>query len=336
MERARLRLLLSLWLALAGPDDLTDAGSPAVAPLAFSFEECAPLVARDIERLLRADVAWAPGDPTTVIRVRCEALGVRIALTVDDDQTVDRFVDLTGIGDDARPRTVALIAAEMLLLARGQTTMVPLRKTDASGTSRDAEPPPAPSAPAPAAAIAQPPAPPSPAASPSPYGLLAVGAISLHEISAGTPLYAVGGRFRYEGQTGFGISLDATGLFQRMTSPAVVALAVGGGFIAAAEARTEFPGGRLRAGLGVRAVALRLSASPRTTDTGAGSAWGSSVGPVMRLGGSWVGAAHLIDVILDAGWCGPEITGTLSGDPAIGVGGWWAGASVGAGGFVGD
>ena len=330
-----MRLLLSMWLAFAEPAAPEDSGSPAASPLSFSFEECAPAVASEIERLLRADVAWAPGDPAMVIHVRCQSSGVTITLTADDDQTADRFVDLTGIADDARPRTVALIATEMLLLARGKTTMVPLRRSEASGSPRDAEPPPA-TPPPPVAATAEERPPTTIAASLSPYGLLAVGAISLHEVSAGTPLYAVGGRFRYEGQTDFGLSFDATGLFQRMTTAEVVALAMGGGFIAAGELDTEFPGGRLRGGLGVRAVALRLSASPRTTRSRAGSAWGSAVGPVVRLGGSWVGSDHLVDVILDAGWCGPEVTGTLSGDPAIGVGGWWAGVSVGVGGFVGD
>jgi hypothetical protein len=98
-----------------------------------------------------------------------------------------------------------------------------------------------------------------------------------------------------------------------------------------AEARARVAGGALRAGLGARVRAVRVSGSTSMAELRATTGWGAAVGPLARIAGAYEGEQAVAEVALEGGWCGPEVVGTVGGASSIGVGGWWGGLSLAAG-----
>ena len=115
--------LLLVTALLAEP-----AGADAPSALSLTFEGCSDREAREIEDVVRADVAWAPGDPSIVLTLRCQATGILLSLEVDETPGEERFVDLSQTAAEARLRTVALIATELVLVGRTAPPSVPLRR----------------------------------------------------------------------------------------------------------------------------------------------------------------------------------------------------------------
>ena len=128
-----------------------------------------------------------------------------------------------------------------------------------------------------------------------------------------------------------GIALDLAGLYQRRETASGDLMATGGGGALVAEARVPLAGGVLRAGVGARVLALRLSGSPARADVSSTARWGAAAGPLARMAGAHEWDRAVAELALEGGWCGPEVVGTVGGASSIGVGGWWAGLSLAAG-----
>ena len=339
--------VLSVLWALADPAE----PAAEAPPLSLVFEGCGERPSREIERLLRADVSWAPGDPTMVVTFRCQAGGIAVALTSDDNPVGDRLVSLpeaspaNGDGrgpaaaQNALPRAVALIAAEMILLAREQgaevtlppspRATVPMKTTAASTPLPDDAP--AAISPrdrsSPAAVTGRRP----PVAS-HPLAVLGLAGLSSHRASPGAPLFEAGARLRWEREARWDMSLDAVASLERQTVTLGTALALGAGLSLLAEARAALGRGWVRAGVGARTMALRLSATTTATDVkAASSAWGASAGPMARLGISWFWSGTVADLFVDGGWYGPDVAGNVAGASVVGIGGLWGGLSVALG-----
>jgi hypothetical protein len=328
-------LPLFVLVSLAGP--MEEAGVPA---LSFEFTGCPAGEAQEMEELVRADVSWAPGDPSMSLTLRCEPTGIAIALKVDEAGAGERFVNLATTPADARARTAALIATELILVGRmAAPAVMPPRGQTRSATSPDdavASPAPAENVGSRSPAV-QSNAPPS--TSPGGHGhavaVLAVVGAALHQIDPNTPLFEGGVRGRWAATRTFGLAIDGGGLLQRRTDPRGTLLALGGALSFLVEAGKGFPGGAFRAGLGARAMVLRLSGSAASADLLGASAWGAAVGPVARIAVSREGRRLVAEVALAGGWAGPDLVGTIAGQSPFGVGGWWAGASLAAGWVVG-
>jgi len=302
----------------------------ASSPLSFTFEGCSQTEASEMEEVVRADVAWAPGDPSIALTLRCQPAGVLLSLFVDEARTAERFVDLAQTAPEARLRTVALIATELVLVGRSAPPAV---RSQRAGLDRRAAPAPAPTwsrgdqAP-PAASISGARDGATPAWGPS--ILIAAGA-SLHEVVPRAPMFELGGRLRGDFSSWGGVAFDLAGLYQRREVASGALAATGATAALVGEARARVAGGALRAGLGARVRAVRVSGSTSMAELRATTAWGAAVGPLARIAGSYEGERAVAEVALEGGWCGPEVVGTFGGVSSIGVGGWWGGLSLAAG-----
>lgn len=316
-------LPLLMLATFAGP---TDAGE--VPALVFAFTGCPDDEAREIEELVRADVSWAPGDPAMVLALRCDATGILMTLKADDSPAGERLVNLTTTPAEARARTAALIATELILVGRRAAPPVALPRSRAAASA-----PPEPDQP--------PPSPPErnvasrPRADTPPFTLLVVAGASSQQVSTGAPLFEGGARLRWSGGDVLAIAIDGGALFQRRAEPLGTLVGLGGNLSAVVEARASFAGGSVHGGLGARAMALRLSGSAGAGGSVTSSAWGSTVGPLLRVAVSRDWPRMVAELALAGGWCGPDVVGTVAGTSPIGAGGWWGGVSLAAGWVLG-
>lgn len=350
---------LPLLLMLLVGDTAAGAGategsvdSDVGAPLTFRFLGCPDELARDVEELVRADVAWAPGDPPVALTVRCDDARVTLLLAGDDgglepsdagakrsdggpepgDVGVKRRLDLATTPPEARARTAALIATELILMGRkSPPPVLPVRRATM--------------APAGDEAVARASAPPLGQGGQGNRGgkesasrtdghhpaLLAVFGSSLNGVAADVPMFTAGARGRLRAARAFDVATDVVALYQRRTSPYGTSQALGGELSLVGEARLGFDHGSARVGLGLHAVGMRVAGSQHADAVTLRSGWGSSFGPMMRLAFEGAGAHAVGELALEGGWCGPDVVGTAAGGSPIGVGGWWAGVSVAAG-----
>jgi hypothetical protein len=339
--------LLAIVASLAEPA-AADARAGDLPGLTLAFLGCATEDAREVERMVRADVSTAPGDPTIVIAVQCRNQTVALAVTADDSAAGSRTVDLAGTTAEAGTRAVALIAVEMILDARRSSAAAPalprkLRKA-APDASTDEEPahalePGDPGAADPAPrrserAIGRDTETPQPeAAQPA---VLAVSGGSLHNLPSVPAALEIGARVRLEAaHSRWGASLDAGAHLQRRTVELGTARASGVSLALFAEARgPAWGGGPVQGalGIGVRALVLHVSATPQSSEVRAiEPAWGAALGPAARARVTLGRRALLAELAIDAGWLGPDVVGEARGSPAVGVGGFWIGASLGIG-----
>jgi len=326
-----LLLLTLLPASAAGAGDglLPEPAEPqtAEAALTFEFAGCSADLARDVEEMVRADVSWAPGDPPAALAVRCAEASVTLLLAGDDSRRVtERKLELATTPPQARARTAALVATELILMGRRPVPPVlPARRG------------------APAVAAAEPvtvrtrsergePPPPPQERGGQRAALLALLGTALQGASGDVPSFDAGVRARLPVWPLVALAVDAAALYQRRTSDYGTSQALGGDLSVLAEARLGFAGGAVRPGLGVRAVGLRVGGTyaPGTL-VRASSAWGAAAGPVARLAVSAERRHGVGELALAGGWCGPEVVGTAGGGSPIGVGGWWAGVTVAAG-----
>lgn len=323
-----LLVMLLVTGTAAGPPIEDPVQAEAAAALTFQFAGCPEELARDIEELVRADVSWAPGDPPVALTVRCEPPCVTLRLAGDDVPATERRLDLASTPAEARARTAALVATELILMGRkSPPPVLPARRLTVSAAGDDEV----------ARATAAPnlerqPSRPAPRVAGGHAALLAVIGSSLQGAAGDVPMFAAGARGRSPVARVLDLAADAVALYQRRTTAYGTSQALGGELSVLGEARLEFQGGAARAGVGVRAVGLRVAGSrgvdPLTLRT---SAWGSSVGPMMRLSVAGEGRHVVAELALEGGWSGPQVVGTAGGASPIGVGGWWAGVSVAAG-----
>jgi len=323
--------LLFLTL-LAGGDAGAGGGMPPetaepdpAAALTFQFVGCPADLARDVEELVRADVSWAPGDPPAALTVRCTATGVVLLLAADDARAAERTLELATTPPEARARTAALVATELILMARRPLpAALPRRR----GPAAVATPGPVTAT----IAAAREENGPLPANTARHGALLAVLGTALQTVSGDAPLFDAGARGRLPVRSALELAVDAAALYQRRTSAYGTSQALGGDLSLLAEARLAFAGGAVHGGLGVRAVGLRLGGTyaPGTL-VRASTAWGAAVGPALRLAVSAERRHGVGELALAGGWCGPDVVGTAGGGSPIGAGGWWAGVTVGAG-----
>ena len=297
----------------------------SAAALTFQFAGCPGELARDVEEMVRADVSWAPGDPPAALTVRCEVARVTLLLAGDDVRMAERTLDLVTTPPQARARTTALVATELILMGRRPVPPVlPARRAPdpvATTGSVTVTPPEQvePRRPLPACAGQHP-------------SLLAVLGTALQSVSGDAPLFDAGARVRFPARSVLELAVDAAALYQRRSSGYGTSQALGGDLSLLVEARLGFPGGAMRTGLGVRAVGLRLGGSSAPdTQVRAATAWGTAAGPVLRLAVSAERRHGVGELALAGGWCGPDVVGTAGGGSPIGVGGWWAGVTVAAG-----
>jgi len=317
--------------AAAGAGIEAGPAEPEAAPaLSFQFVGCPDDLSRDVEELVRADVSWAPGDPPAALTVRCEDARVTLLLAGDDARVTERRLELATTPREARARTAALIATELILVARrSPPPVLPVRRAT-SPAPRDE-----PVANLTAAPSDEHPPRRSPPVSHRHPALLAVIGSSLQGVAAGVPMFDAGARGRWPLAGAFDLAADARALYQRRTTVYGTSQGLGGQLSLVGEARLGFDGGAMRAGLGVRATGLRVTGAPASDATSHPGAWGSSVGPMARLAVSGE-RAHLVgELALEGGWCGPDVVGTAAGGSPIGVGGWWAGVSLAAGWLAG-
>lgn len=328
-------VLLTLLLTLLAGDTAAATGGTAVDPdpaatLTFQFLGCPDGLAREVEDLVRADVSWAPGDPPAALTVQCEAARVTLLLPGDDGGVAERKLDLATTPPEARARTAALIATELILVgrrsplptlpARRVTAMTVPEEPTVTATPGDEEPP------------RRSPPPRSPPVGRRQWALLAVFGASSQAVAEDVPMFDAGARGRFPVAWTFDLTADAMALYQRRTSTYGTSQGLGGALSLVAETRLRFRGGAAHAGLGVRTVGLHVAGEqPAGTAISHASAWGSSIGPMARLAISGEGAHLLGELALEGGWCGPDVVGMAAGGSPIGVGGWWAGVSLGAG-----
>jgi len=303
----------------------------AVAPsaLSFAFEGCSDAEAKEIEEVVRADITWAPGDPSIVLTLRCQAGGVRLWLLIDDVAGPERFVDLAQTAPEARLRTVALIATELVLVGRSGPPVV---RSTRAGRDRG---PPSPSSGGedrPSTTPRSIPVRRADAAAARHSSVLIQGGAALHEAAPGVALFQLGTRLRDDLFSWGGLAFDLAGLYQRRDVASGTLTATGGAAALVAERRARLgAGARLRAGLGARVLALRLSGLTSTAELRATTAWGAAVEPLARVALAHEWERAVVEIALEGGWCGPEVVGTVGGSASIGVGGWWGGLSLAAG-----
>ena len=317
-------VLLLLGNPAAGAGAIQDGPQgEASAALAFQFVGCADDLVHDVEELIRADVAWAPGDPPVALTVRCEPAGVTLLLAGDDGRGTERKLDFASTPSQARARTAALVATELILMGRRSPPPV-LRRAPEAGAVGDE--------PVARATLMRPGEDRSPPPGRRDAALLAVVGSSLQQAASDVPLFAAGARGRLAVARVLDLAADAVALYQRRTSVYGTSQALGGQVSLLGEARLRVHGGAARAGLGARAIGLRVAGS-RVAEAlvARSSAWGSSVGPMVRLAISAEGRPVVGELALEGGWSGPEVVGTAGGGSPIGTGGWWAGVSVAVG-----
>ena len=315
-----------LAMLLAGEVAATDGsiGADPAAPLTFQFLGCPDDLAREVEELVRADVAWAPGDPPAALTIRCEEARVTLLLAGDDARVTERKLELATTAPEARARTTALVATELILVGRrSPAPVLPARRAPApvAGDEPVARATPLDD---------QPPRRPAPVGRRHP-ALLAVFGGSLQGVANDVPTFNAGARGRLPVARAFDVAADAVALYQRRSTAYGTSQGLGGQLSLVGERRVGFEGGALRAGLGVRVVGLRVAGQTANTAASQSSAWGSSLGPMARLAISGQGAHVVGELALEGGWCGPDVVGTVAGGSPIGVGGWWAGLSLAAG-----
>jgi len=315
--------LLVLASLLAEP-----AGDLGTSPLAFTFDGCSEAEAREIEEVVRADVAWAPGDPSIALTLRCQPAGVLLSLFVDDVPTAERFVDLARTASEARLRTVALIATELVLVGRSAPPTV---RPERAAVDRGPAPPSSRGDGQPATAVAAAIRADHVAAVDVRPSILVTAGASLHGVVPRAPVFALGGRLRGDFFSWGGIAADVAGLYQGKEVAPGALTAMGGAAALVVETRARMAGGALRAGLGARVLGLRVSGSTSMSELRATAAWGAAAGPLARIAGAYEGERTVAEVALEGGWCGPEVVGTVAGASSIGVGGWWGGLSFAAG-----
>jgi hypothetical protein len=343
--------LLAILASLADPAAAA-ARAAGLPELTLAFEGCATEDAGEVERMVRADVSTAPGDPTIVVAVRCRDQAVTLVVTADDNAAGSRSVDLAGTAAEAWTRAVALITVEMILDARraGAATPALSRKireaapTAAADAPNDEDPARAleqsdPGA-APAAAVSRRPEravrgdPETPQLVAAQPAVLAVAGGSLHNVPSVPAALEAGARVRLEAdRSPWGASLDAGVHIQRRTVEIGTAGATGGSIALFAEARGPAWGGVLQGalGLGARALVLHVSATTERSGVRATDAWGAAIGPAARVRATFGRGAFRAEIAVDAGWLGPEVVGEDRGAAAVGVGGFWIGASLGVG-----
>jgi len=345
------------------PASFADAAS-GLPELGLSFEGCAPADALEIERVVRGDVTMAPGDPSTAVTVACGDGTVLLTATGDDGSTA-RTVDLAATAPGARPRTIALIAIEMILAAR-RANAAPLRlpsqtrgrRAPAGGVVADVPPPSddATSTTPLAARTAAPEAPmrpPGSASSSSPsirstagrrarLDLLGFTSAAFHGLAAGPAssssfpvALSLGGRGRLQPRDGpWSASLDLGAFLQQRTADIGTAHATGGLAALLFEGRITSGDAALSAalGLGARADVLQVAATSEMASARVRAAWGAALGPTARARVTWRAGRFVAEATIDGGWLGPEVVGDIRRVPSVGVGGFWAGVSLAAGG----
>jgi len=315
--------LVVLASLLAQPADGT-----APSALSFAFEGCSDTDAQEIEDVVRADIAWAPGDPSIVLTLQCQAAGVRLSLLIDDTPGQERFVDLAQTAAEARLRTVALIATELVLVGRSAPPTVRSRRAgaDRGPTSPSSGGDDRPSA-TPRSSPAE-----RPDAVPGRSSVLIAAGAALHAAAPSVALFQLGGRLRGDLFSWGGLAFDLGGLYQRRAVASGTLTAAGGAAALVAETRVRLGGGTLlRGGLGARFLALRVSGATSMADLRPTAAWGAAVEPLARIAGAHEWERAVVEVALEGGWCGPEVIGTVGGASSIGVGVWWGGLSLAAG-----
>jgi hypothetical protein len=162
--------------------------------------------------------------------------------------------------------------------------------------------------------------------------VLIAGGAALHGAAPSVALFQLGGRLRGDLFSWGGLALDVAGLYQRRDVASGTLTAAGGAAALVAETRVRLGGGALlRAGLGARVLALRLSGSTSMAELRPTTAWGAALEPLVRVAGAHEWERAVVEIALEGGWCGPEVVGTVAGTSSIGVGGWWGGLSLAAG-----
>jgi len=341
-----LQAILAIVASLAEPT-AADARVADLPGLTLTFLDCAAEDAGEVERMVRADVSTAPGDPTLVVAVQCRNQTVTLAVTADDSAAGSRTVELAGTTAEARTRAVALIAVEMILDARRSSGAAPalprkLREAAAADTSTEQEPAHALEAGDLEAADAVPRRPKralrrdteTPQLAAAQPAVLVVAGGSLHNVPSVPIALELGARVRLEAAgSPWGASLDAGVHLQRRTVELGTARGTGVSFALFADARGPVWGGGLQGalGIGVRALVLSVSATTQTFAVRAAEGWGAALGPAARARATFARGAFLAELAVDAGWLGPEVVGEARGAPAVGVGGFWIGASLGIG-----
>lgn len=336
--------LLAILASLADPA-AAEARAADLPGLALAFSGCAAEDAGEVERMVRADVSTAPGDPTIVIAVQCLNQAVTLTVTADDSAAGSRTVDLAGTTAEAWTRAVALISVEMILDARRSSAAPPALRRKIREAATDApndDPAPAVETIDREAADAAPRRPeralrrdsePQPLEAAQP-AVLAVAGGSLHNVPSVPAALELGTRLRLEAaRRPWGASLDAGAHLQRRTVGVGEARATGISVALFAESRGPTWGGALQGalGIGARALILHISATTATSEVRATDGWGAAIGPAVRARASFGLGAFLAELAVDAGWLGPEVVGIARGVPAVGVGGFWIGTSLGIG-----
>lgn|GEM_PF-6783342 len=322
--------MLLLAAELAAGDGEVPTAAEAEAALTFQFQGCPEQLAREVEELVRADVSWAPGDPPVALTVRCEDARVTLLLAGDDSRVAERKLELATTPPEARARTTALIATELILVGRkSPPPVLPVRRVTAAAATDD------PGAPAPASPTEVVPLRRSPPSRRRRPALLAVFGSSLQAVAQDVPMFDAGARGRLPVARAFDLAADARALYQRRTSAYGTSQGLGGQVSLLGEARLGFLGGAVRPGFGVRAAALRIAAAAADGAVSQPGAWGASVGPMARLAVTAEGAHLAGELALEGGWSGPDVVGTAAGGSPVGVGGWWAGVSLAAGWLAG-
>jgi hypothetical protein len=337
--------LLAILASLADP--VAAEGHAADLPgLTLAFSGCATEDAGEVERMVRADVSTAPGDPSIVIAVQCLNQAVTLTVTADDSAAGRRTVDLAGTTAEAWTRAVALISVEMILDARRSSAAPPAlpRKIREGATDAPNDDDPAPAVETgdreeadavprrPERALRRDAEPPQPeGAQPA---VLVVAGGSLHNVPSVPAALELGARLRLEAaRSPWGASLDAGAHLQRRTVGVGEARATGISLALFAESRAPTWGGALQGalGIGARALILHISATTATSEVRATDGWGAAIGPAVRARATFGRGAFLAELAVDAGWLGPEVVGVARGVPAVGVGGFWIGTSLGIG-----
>jgi len=129
---------LGVVLGLLGVGSWTDTAGAAGPPLLLGVSDCGELDEHEVRRLVAAELGAITVDEqtpdVTLVTVRCG--GLRVTIRVHDPlsrKDVERSFDASPVAPRARPRWIALAAAELVLASWAELELNPKPRTEPEG-----------------------------------------------------------------------------------------------------------------------------------------------------------------------------------------------------------